>query len=139
MARFKGKIVGENRNVEFDFTERRKAYTDIYNYLAKLSESEEFWDMLECDEDRLEEYTDLIESVHLRLDSLIFEILRLATDFRQKDLLHRIKLNNWYSNRGLRDIIIKQLIFISENTYYKLYNADNERLERLYMEEVSSV
>lgn len=135
MKRFKGRIVGENRNVEFNFLEERKAYIDIYNYIVALSESNDFWDMLECNDNKIEEYKSLISKVHIELDRLLYELARTINEPRDIDLLHRVKIHNWYSSRGLRDLIIKRLRFISNNTYFKLYNHRTEKIERLSVED----
>lgn len=135
MKRFKGRIVGENRNVEFNFLEERKAYIDIYNYIVALSESNDFWDMLECNDNEIEEYKSLISKVHIELDRLLYELARTINEPRDIDLLHRVKIHNWYSSRGLRDLIIKRLRFISNNTYFKLYNHRTEKIERLSVED----
>lgn len=135
MKRFKGRIVGENRNVEFNFLEERKAYIDIYNYIVALSESNDFWDMLECNDNKIEEYKSLISKVHIELDRLLYELARTINEPRDIDLLHRVKIHNWYSSRGLRDLIIKRLQFISNNTYFKLYNHRTEKIERLSVED----
>lgn len=135
MKRFKGRIVGENRNVEFNFLEERKAYIDIYNYIVALSESNDFWDMLECNDTEIEEYKSLISKVHIELDRLLYELARTINEPRDIDLLHRVKIHNWYSSRGLRDLIIKRLRFISNNTYFKLYNHRTEKIERLSVED----
>lgn len=139
MRRFKGRIAGENRNVEFNFLEERKAYLDVYNYICRLSESTDFWDMLECSEDKLEDYEGLISKVHIELDSLLYELARVINEPKDIDLLHRVKIHNWYSSKGLRDLIIKRIIFISKNTYFKLYNLCTEKIERLSMEDVDYV
>lgn len=139
MKRFKGRIVGENRNVEFNFLEERKAYIDIYNYIVALSESNDFWDMLECNDNKIEEYKSLISKVHIELDRLLYELARTINEPRDIDLLHRVKIHNWYSSRGLRDLIIKRLRFISNNTYFKLYNHRTEKIERLSVEDTGYV
>lgn len=139
MTRYKGRIKGDKRTVEFDFKEKRKAYTDVYNYLIRLSDTEEFWKMLESDEDSIEEYGELLEGIHLRLDGLVFEITRNSSNLKDMELVDKHVRANWYSNKGLREIIIKQLRFISRNTYFKMYNEDEEVLEPLCMEEVENV
>lgn len=139
MTRYKGRIKGDKRTVEFDFKEKRKAYTDVYNYLIRLSDTEEFWKMLESDEDSIEEYGELLEGIHLRLDGLVFEITRNSSNLKDMELVDKHVRANWYSNKGLREIIIKQLKFISKNTYFKMYNEEEEVLEPLCMEEVENV
>lgn len=139
LTRYKGRIKGDKRTVEFDFKEKRKAYTDVYNYLIRLSDTEEFWKMLESDEDSIEEYGELLEGIHLRLDGLVFEITRNSSNLKDMELVDKHVRANWYSNKGLREIIIKQLRFISRNTYFKMYNEDEEVLEPLCMEEVENV
>lgn len=139
MTRYKGRIKGDKRTVEFDFKEKRKAYTDVYNYLIRLSDTEEFWKMLESDEDSIEEYGELLEGIHLRLDGLVFEITRNSSNLKDMELVDKHVRANWYSNKGLREIIIKQLRFISRNTYFKMYNEEEEVLEPLCMEEVENV
>lgn len=139
LTRYKGRIKGDKRTVEFDFKEKRKAYTDVYNYLIRLSDTEEFWKMLESDEDSIEEYGELLEGIHLRLDGLVFEITRNSSNLKDMELVDKHVRANWYSNKGLREIIIKQLRFISRNTYFKMYNEEEEVLEPLCMEEVENV
>lgn len=139
LTRYKGRIKGDKRTVEFDFKEKRKAYTDVYNYLIRLSDTEEFWKMLESDEDSIEEYGELLEGIHLRLDGLVFEITRNSSNLKDMELVDKHVRANWYSNKGLREIIIKQLKFISKNTYFKMYNEEEEVLEPLCMEEVENV
>lgn len=137
--RYIGEILGENRKVNFNFEEKRRTFVEIYNYLCKLSESDEFWDMLNCNEEKLDEYSELVENVHLKFDGYIFDMQRNSTNIIDTELVSKKHGTEWYSTSGLRKLIIDQLKFISKNTYFKLYNDSCDSVDRLHIKEIKDV
>lgn len=140
MVLYKGVITGKDRKVEFKFREKRRNYINVYNYIIELYTNKDILDILNNKEyslDTLETYSDTITIVHAKLDNLIFELCKeKSMDLRE---LSKHRGCNWSSLKGMRDRIKEQLKFISNYTYFKIYNNTNDSIDELCMEVVEDV